>query len=741
MLSRRILSLLTLAAGLLVLAQVQCLLVPDDTEKGNQIANIRPQVRITGGALDTTSAGVDYKVTFSWEGSDPDGVVTLFQWAVDDTVSEGAWHDTTGFSALFKFSATTGGHGGNPDEFSDWHTFYLRAIDNEYSVSLPVKAYFNAKTVAPTTKITFPNLAGQQIPTMQPTFQVQWVGQDLDSSRPDQKPIYYEYKLVHAAVLHPETAPDSLRRGNNIMLPRDYRGAPTDWIRVPSTTAQATLTLLCNNEYAFAVRSVDEAGATEPELTLNVNFLLFAVSCTPSKPTVTICEESMGCHVFPLDSGSTWTGPTGGVEVAAGRPLRFKWTGDASSYGSFPGNVNYALDPVDPEDESRTDPQGIGGFIGWGKWSGNQTPFVFKNDQAGIHTLYVLMRDISEDPASTQICIIQMNVITYTFAKFALIVDDEVNDNVSDAIHTGFMRRAIFAHLNDFPNLGAPTLWKAYEVIGGQEVGHPNAIDLETLSEYQHVFWYVNNTHGIDTSFWLSEGTGTQSKRLLTSYVSAGGRLFIMGETLAGFLLSDVKYPKTPPKPGDPTYNDWTSSFFFKFLYLRNTLVSDTWRNSQLSPPDKACSALASGLIGARSLNPAFPDLFIDPNKWNPLQVGGNQYLGGRIDWEGVKAASGETVESLPGLDSLYAANTWNRLLPTNPSNCSQGNLPFGSYYSPAYNAIIAQRYQSTKADTLAGIQHGRTMVFDFEPYWYQEAGLFDAGSSAINWLVTGRDR
>ncbi len=745
--SRKTLLFMALAAGLLALLQVQCLLVPDDTEKGQQIANIRPQVRITGGALDTTSAGIDYKVQFEWSGSDQDGVVILFQWAVDDTVSEGAWRDTTGFSALFKFSATTGGLGGDPDVFSDWHTFYLRAIDNEYAVSPAVKAYFNARTIAPSTRITFPNLSTQQIPTMQPTFQVQWTGQDMDSSRPDQKPVYYEYKLVHAPVLHPEYAPDSLLKADNIVLPINYRGSPRDWVRVPNTVTQVTLSLLCGDEAAFAVRSVDEAGAVEPELTLNKNFVLFTVGCTPSKPAVTVCEESMGCHVFPTDSGDTWTGPSGGVEVAAGRPLRFKWTGDASTYGSFPGNVNYALDPVDPEDETRTDPMGIGGWVGWGKWSGNQTPFVFKNDQAGIHTLYVLMRDISEDPASTQRCVIDMNVITYTFGRLALVVDDEVNDRVPDAIHTGFMRRTLLAHLYDFPALGAPTWWKAYKVIGGQEVGGPSAIDLQTLADYQNVIWYVNSNYvsgdGVLTSLRFSEGYGNdQGKRLLTSYVTAGGRLFLIGEDLAGFLTGDVKYPKTPPKPGDQTYNNWTSSFFFKFLYLRNTLVSADQQNSLAN--DKTCAGQASGLIGARSLRPSFPDLALDRNKQNPgaLDPGNkDRYIGGSIFWEGAKAAPTELVDDLPGLDSLYAAETWNRYHASSNNQCVQGTEPLGTYISPGAGAVIAQRYQSTRADTLAGIQHGRTMFFDFEPYWFQEMGLFDAGTTAINWLITGRDR
>ncbi len=738
MMTRKALRALTLATGLLLLVQVQCLLVPDDTEKGERVANRRPHVNITGGALSADSSGFDYKVQFQWSGSDDDGVVQTFEWAVDDTMSESAWQDTTGFSAQFRFSATES-NPDNPSRFTGWHTFYIRAIDNEFSVSLPARQYFNARTIAPTTKITFPDLSQSQNPQMPRGFAVKWEGVDLDSSRPDRKPIYYEYKLVALRDIYTPGVGDSLLYAENRLLGSEWRGPKDVWIRIPETQRELQLSLLSGTgtSYAFAVRGVDEAGAIEPVLTQNVNYLVFDVMDMEPKPRVLVREESLGSHEFPTD-GDIWTGPAGGVEVAAGHPLRFKWVGDARDYGSDPGNVNYALatDNFDPEDESRTDPRGIGGWIGWGKWTGNQVPFVFSNEDGGkVKTLYVYMRDIGDEPSSTRKCTIEMKVITYTLSKFALIVDDEIKSTVPDRVHTRFVKRSLLKRLYDFPQFGTPDTLKVYQITSsGVERGEPNAVSSLVLSDYQNVIWYVGNTNTTRTSFALTEGYGTNinAKHNLSKYVSAGGRLFMFGGELAGFLRQYISYPKDPCSNED---KDCRDSFFFKFLYLRNSMYS---KNQGNNTNNQSCATQASGMIGARSLNPAYPDLYLDTSKWNPWSPGdAGQYLGGREDWEGVKASADEEVPQFEGLDSLYSVVTWDLQKPGPNNNCPNE----GHYLSPGRDAVIAQRYQSTTADTLAGRQHGRIIFFDFEPYWYQENRVLDAGTAAVNWLVTGRDQ
>ena len=78
---------LALTAIALSLIQVQCLLIPDDTQKGDRVENKRPTVRITAGAATSDQAGIDYKVLFRWNGFDEDGVIAQYQYAIDDTIS------------------------------------------------------------------------------------------------------------------------------------------------------------------------------------------------------------------------------------------------------------------------------------------------------------------------------------------------------------------------------------------------------------------------------------------------------------------------------------------------------------------------------------------------------------------------------------------------------------------------------------------------------------------------------
>ena len=135
--------------ALVLLFVTGCLLIPDDQEKGTRIANRRPSVQITAGAATSDSAGIDYKVLFQWLGSDDDGVVLRFEYAIDDTTTEEAWQDTTGFSAKLGFQATHQRDTLQTGPFMDWHTFYVRAVDNEYATSRLDHRYFNARTIAP----------------------------------------------------------------------------------------------------------------------------------------------------------------------------------------------------------------------------------------------------------------------------------------------------------------------------------------------------------------------------------------------------------------------------------------------------------------------------------------------------------------------------------------------------------------------------------------------------------------
>jgi hypothetical protein len=211
----------------------------------------------------------------------------------------------------------------------------------------------------------------------------------------------------------------------------------------------------------------------------------------------------------------------------------------------------------------------------------------------------------------------------------------------------------------------------------------------------------------------------------LSSYLAAGGRLFVLGGRL-GSALNGVRpdgsgiYPKGHPDSDNAGYEK--DSFLWRYLRFRNWLVSTP---SSASPQERE----SSGLVMARSLHPAYPDLRLNRQKWDPWAIinQGTRFRGGIDEWEGVKGDF-LPIEQMPGLDSLYASVNMDTTFCCGPLESGLGG------------AIVGQRYESTRLDTLRGTQQGRTLVLDFQPWWFESAALTDAGTAAINWLVTGKD-
>lgn len=692
--------------AVLLLVPAGCLFAPDEAGTGERPANLRPSVRITGGVIAADPVGAGHEVSFSWSGRDVDGAIDSYQWAVDDTLGDGAWHHTTGSTTRFNVEAVPP-TAGAASTLAGWHAFYVRAVDNERTASKPDIRYFNTRTIAPTSRITFPARLGPlaQLPR---NFLLQWEGEDLDSSRPDGKPLAYEYKLVRVGRMpdQDQAYVDSLRNGQNLLDSLGV-GSGREWIRVSRTTTQLTLrSLAVGGLFAFGVRAVDEAGATEPSLENYRNYLAFAVTGIQPQPWVFVREPSLGVWEFPRD-GSVWE-----LSVPSGVPLRFTWTGEASFYGSRPGNVNYALDIPDPQDDALSDPNGIGGWIGWGLWKGTQSPISFTAEQGGTaHYLYVLMRDIGDDPASTRRCVIKMTVVPFTLSKLALVVDDaRFAGGLSDPTHDEFLNRTILRHLRTLGQVDDFPIWSSDPEYGTS----PAILRLEDVTDYQIIVWSL----GYSTN--LASGLGVRANQaVLSNYLKAGGRLMMFGQNIAGMNRNQLLYPLDPPDGGAGADN-----IYYKFLYMQNVVVSNI-----TTVPD-ACSAAKSGLVTARSANPAYPDLVLDQAKRNPWDMADGEYKGG-VAWEGCMAGPGQIPVPHEGLDTLYTVQTWNRSI---RAQC-------GTDPSRVEGAVVSARYQSTAADTLEGRQHGRVVYFDFQPWWFQEDRLMDAGTAAVNWLCTGRDQ
>jgi hypothetical protein len=494
----------------------------------------------------------------------------------------------------------------------------------------------------------------------------------------------------------------------------------------------------------FGLRGVDEAGAVEPVLDRGDNWIMFHVQDRKSQPNVTIYERSLGNHEFPTD------GPVWEVQVPTNTPIRFRWFGDASFYGSKPGNVNYGLDVPDPQDDTYRDPRGIGGWIGWGKWEEVVIPLQFPDSENGqTHVFYVRMRDVSDARSSERLCTILMTVVAFTFEKPALLVDDAkvsygLLPGEADLIHDEFIDKFV-GRMNDFAPQGIDrrTMYRpGGNDLEGRNPNENDRIPLADLARYGSLLWSFNFAGGRSTGIWFHErptrlAGGAQSRRMLSSYLSAGGKLFLFGGRFLNAVMTDraglamvIDYPKLPPQAGQSDQDFYEDDFVWRFLHVRNQIVGIDKYNCYSRPPDDH-QQWRDGLVRCISVNPAYPDLAIDPAKFDTEAMAD---CGGQIEPPigGIKDSEGVLFERQyspffpeAGLDTLYVSEHYDW----------EGSPP--TYWN---GSVIAQRYEATRADTLRGLEQGRVILFMFQPYPFDEGPAVDAGTAAINWLMTGQD-
>jgi hypothetical protein len=696
-------------AAALALGQTQCLLIPQDKEHGERVPNHRPHVKITGGVYGSDSSGVGYLVDFKWHGWDDDGVVIAFEWAVDDTTLEGAWRRTSTFSDVVAVRATTWDPGDGM--FHDWHRFFIRSVDNEFSRSAIDARFFNARTIAPETRITFPLIYGGHLRRPR-TFFVRWEGEDLDSSLQERTPAQYEYKLVE--VEFGDDPIPALLEGTNVFLDTLDVGDKKAWVRVSGEVTTLRLTELpVPNLYVFGVRAIDEAGALEPSLDEGENYFVFEVTEQGCEPIVTIAEGRLGEFTFPLE-GPIWT-----VEVPAEVPIRFRWIGDTSDCGSIPGNVNYGFDLPDPGDDDARAQDGIGGWIGWGLWERMQSTISFPaRDHEKIHNFYLKMRDDSNDRRSETFCWVQCRVVAFPMNNAFLVVDDASPPRAlggTDGEHDAYRDRVLTCAW-EFLDEGEHVEFFDIYGVGDRSI-NPAKMRLSLVAQYKVIIW--NSVfHGHARS---GLARNEYDQKLLTNYVGAGGRLFLYGsQPVCGF-ADDWYATRTgdglcPDASGVDNVGWDESSFIWKFLHIRNCIRSSTSgiRGSQVD-----------GWVGAQAVHPLYPDLHINTAIWDPSEANNHGEIRGGVNQFQVYLASRQIVSRPdPGMDTIYVAETYN----------------YGGGSSRLFGKPIALRYESTPEDTALGIHHGRVFLQMFPYYFVPEGPAREAACKTITWMMTGRD-
>jgi hypothetical protein len=228
---------------------------------------------------------VPYHVSFSWQGSDADGVVTLYRFAIDPpAVGDTIWIGTNNTQQLFFFQARTPDLPipvSGPVTFSEPHTFVIEAVDDEGLESPRVSRAFFASTIAPEVQIVSPAPNAGGAVGIGSDVVVEWQGTDSDGLF-SHIPVQYKYLLIGQANTIPGGI-DAVWANPDLLRTLDAPGF-VDWTTTSRDTTSVHVTnLLPNARYLFCVVAFDEAGAYSARFARAINMIQMIVGATPTR--------------------------------------------------------------------------------------------------------------------------------------------------------------------------------------------------------------------------------------------------------------------------------------------------------------------------------------------------------------------------------------------------------------------------------------------------------------------------
>lgn len=587
------------------------------------VSNQVPVVRLTHAPVTPTSRE-EYAYRMNWIGYDPDGRVDHFIYAIDPANldrPDTTWQRTTLNEQLFYFRAS------NPDEpinpqnptASDFHTFAIRAVDDQGGQSETIYRTFFSFTAAPIVTIQSPRPSIDE-PILTPATRIRWAGIDTDGLTG--KPVKYRFRLFTRRNPDRPDIADFIRFAVDTSTVNDFRRlyAPTfgpnpncptctPWDSSPGDTTEAQFTnLIPQQGYLFVVTGFDDAGAYDPVWSRTKNMLQFVVGYAGVKgPTITMFNEYFSyTYLVP----GYFNDPTRYVriEVPAGLPITINWFA-VPPPGAEMKRYRWVMDLDDLSDE--TERTGPGDVKHWSPWSLNETsatvgPF-FNNGE--VHTFFIEAEDNNN---LKSLGIVQFTVVQATFENELLFVDD------------ARLSPDRFAGINLIPPVGTwPTAaeldtffyarggveWRKYPPGSISPVGifsgynfdtlgtrgiTTGIVPLSVLGKYKTVVWYVDaggaNLQDLPTDSRLP----TTSLRFMSSpgqsntlaiYARQGGRIWLFGggagyATIGPWNRGSASFftdPETNPNEGEIV----PGRFLYEFVHWRNGMLAGTFAQAR----------------------------------------------------------------------------------------------------------------------------------------------------------------
>ncbi|HET9251961.1 MAG TPA: hypothetical protein VFP58_07590, partial [Candidatus Eisenbacteria bacterium] len=548
---------------LFAIAPIVCVLVAGCSDSTDPVDHFGspPETELTSGPVeaDTTT----FRVHFYWAGSDKDGEVVGYRFAVDaDTARPVAeWRATTAKDTILTFPV-------DPITAVRPHAFMIAAQDNEGLLDpTPARRIFASSTIPPTSCV----VRGPASITAT-SFRFEWTGYDPDGGpNGDGVPVdRFEYLFLEPGTssdgahtplppYSPSFYSDLINSASGDSLPAPYG----DWKWIPTPELSQRFQNVDPGQYVFALRATDEAGALEQDLDEPCNIRFFTVTSRITGPLLTVCTSL----VLTCVSSQTATDiDRVALETLEGSSVSFSWSASADSYGGTIVGYSYALD----------DTSGLGSL------DPARTGVTFSPSQLlpGLH--FVFVRAVDDGGAVTNV-VIPLLVIEPAFrdpvqGRQVLYVDDSTAPGVSSPSQDAT------TSIGNYPNdvvetdwyttqllnqLGVPvTEWDALNA-GYAELQARKPPPLRTLANYSTIVWNVdfNNSIVSSTALWRTlQGDGEWALR---NYLRAGGTLILTGFDVSSNTVNPTSLFQVPTAglcstfgPGLPEYADYFPRLF-----------------------------------------------------------------------------------------------------------------------------------------------------------------------------------
>jgi hypothetical protein len=496
-----------------------------------------PETELTYAPLqgDTSS----FRVRFFWNGSDVDGEVVQFRFAVDqDTLLPPKdWPSTVSKDTTLLFLV-------DPVKEIKGHVIWVVSEDDAGNFDpTPAKRFFSAKTLPPRSIITRgPASFGSVIG---PNFTFEWEGIDPDGGETGgPAPVdSFEYLLLQigavADTMNPPTHPPLLSPYDEIAYTKMINEATgacllppyDDWCWHGIRGLRKRFRSVTPGPYVFAIRAVDIAGATEKNLLHIRNFRQFSVTDRNPGPSLQI-NSSVLTRPLPPASGPEDI-VRKEIQIFEGEVISFSWTASAEAYGGEIVGYTYALDDTVTAE--------------WGSINILKNAVTYQPAQLppGIHNLYVRALD---DGGLVTNAKIPLRIVHPSFKDppsasnppAVLYVDDSGSPGAnplagdtnypSDDVEDDWWRNVIRTPLGQEFGVVIQD-WDTLRLNEGlAERGVPKPSD---LAAYRVVIWAVdfNNSDSSPTGLFLTLLGGNYSE--LAGYLRAGGTLILTGFQLA----------------------------------------------------------------------------------------------------------------------------------------------------------------------------------------------------------------